>query len=1298
MSTPTASATLPVFVPRTVAAFERAATQVARRVVTPVHSLGEAALSFANRVVGGWLGATSSFSGGGDVRPSAAAERASAGLVLPRPWYEADLERRFQPQPARAPRPAIAAPTVVGTTAEPSSMDLGAPVSPAPQTTIETAAAVRGASIVLTNVEALPERTVAATTTSAPRPSAPSAPATPAAAVTAPSSASAASPSAPATPASSEARPAPAPQPSAASPTPSFSPTPSIESTMVASDAIIAPTAPMEAAAPAVERALGAVEAAAPTASAPVAAGAAAPAPARELTAAQALGLARPAAPAVSPSVTVAPRPAFARALQHAQWVDARLRTLASPTAAPVLAAGEAPRDLPSGYVFVAPSLPTDAAPRIAPQAVAPRAPQPVASVAAPPASAPVAVDAPTPAAPTPEAPAPSVTVTQTSGGVVVRVAAPSGPVAPLAAPTPAPTSPVALPDLRLASALASLPSLASATVQRALSFVERLVGTQAVRDAQPLPVTAAPAAPTLTAARAEQAPAPEYLRADEAPPAPTRARAADTRPAVASTDAPAPKAPAVAPPTAAAPAAAPPLPIVVSEIVASPTEAAPSLERAAAAPTPVYVTPTEARPVPQAGAAPAAPAPSPTAAQTAATAAPAPAAPPTVAPAAPRSAMRPGAIAARAEQLGSVVDARAAAVWGEPLPVELRAAPQLQYLVASVADPAQPLTVTVAGTPIQASPAARAVSAAGRQGPALLEAFVEHLVGAQAMRATAPQVLEAQALPGRIAQQIVLPEPVRVAEPPARPSGPRAPAPPLPSVAAPIAPAPIVPPPTVTPAQAAPAPAVPAAAAATVPTAPKSPLRLGGLGVRAEQIAGYVGVRAANLSIDFVDPALLPSLMAGRGAPDLSVVAPATPFAEAATAPRAWATTAAAPIAAAPADGGDAFSAAATATPAASEGRTFAERVASGGVVLSAEEWALVATFPSSSTALQVSAARRSAQFLEPSVGRAAQSAPSRVLLTASPATSAAPSPARAGRATMSLAVPTTVERAAAAMLSSSGPQVPAAAASAAPTVDGEPESGPAARGGAPAARGGAPRELVAPGAIQERTTLPGGRQPRGSFLWPRAASFVTPTGDWSVPASVATAQSVAEAAPGAPLWGAMRPLVSPAAPAPAEASGESASTARALAFAQPFLNLVQGGLSPVESSGGARFVEQAQPLVVPAAPASDAASKIVEAVRTAPTHTPNDDRISLADLTLIATASATQQIAASPAGGGPAPSAPSGGGGGGHGGGGGGHGKGDKKGGGAHEIEELAQKIYDELQKHWEIQRERSGESWDS
>ncbi len=144
---------------------------------------------------------------------------------------------------------------------------------------------------------------------------------------------------------------------------------------------------------------------------------------------------------------------------------------------------------------------------------------------------------------------------------------------------------------------------------------------------------------------------------------------------------------------------------------------------------------------------------------------------------------------------------------------------------------------------------------------------------------------------------------------------------------------------------------------------------------------------------------------------------------------------------------------------------------------------------------------------------------------------------------------------------------------------------------------------------------------------------------------------------------------------------------------MARPFLELVNGGLSADDSrTEGVRFFEQTP--VVSAAPSSEASTKIMEAVRSAPSHVPSDDRVSLGDLTLISVASATGQIAASGEGSRPQAAAP----GGGEGGGGGGGGKGGGGGGGKPpDIDDLARRVYEELQRVIEIQRERSGHSWE-
>jgi hypothetical protein len=192
------------------------------------------------------------------------------------------------------------------------------------------------------------------------------------------------------------------------------------------------------------------------------------------------------------------------------------------------------------------------------------------------------------------------------------------------------------------------------------------------------------------------------------------------------------------------------------------------------------------------------------------------------------------------------------------------------------------------------------------------------------------------------------------------------------------------------------------------------------------------------------------------------------------------------------------------------------------------------------------------------------------------------------------------------------------------------------------------------------------------------------------------------------------MRPLVSLPGGRDATAQPRAAtadlSTAAAvpdggsLGVAAPILQLLRGGVRPAtETTGGSsssmRFFDEPQPLVSSVvSSSSDAAQKMIEAVQKPVVSKPSDDRISLADLTLISIASATQQVAASAAGAAPAANsaaAPSGGA---SGAGGGAKGAASKGAPDAQEVERLAQQVFDELQRRLEIERERGGYPWES
>jgi hypothetical protein len=706
---------------------------------------------------------------------------------------------------------------------------------------------------------------------------------------------------------------------------------------------------------------------------------------------------------------------------------------------------------------------------------------------------------------------------------------------------------------------------------------------------------------------------------------------------------------------------------------------------------------------------------------------------------------LRPGAIGARAESLASLVDVRALSAWGTPTStlVSGRLLPNLAYVAPA----------TSGG------------------GPVRYIQFVDQLVAAEAVRETAPLSLSGlRAARPEVTTDEDADEKTAARSPAARPARQAEQAPTMPVVQA-AKPAGRVEsrfealPPTGAsevaalpsmPASASAAAGQPAAAplrapseaAAAVSQAPvatrretvRVPMRLAAAGLRAEQLAGIIGVRAADLSIDFVDPAGLPALFGAQSAPELAYIRgvslePAR--ARAATASEGGESgettppvTGAAPAAALPV--GEAREAARAAALA-----PLVQRAAAGAR-LSAEEWALVATFPTASTAIQLAAARRSTSFLAHDSLRAAV-APERTFLSGAIGSAASfrgavasrgggfggwdggfvPSGLAAGGVSSRVFVSGGAVGGSRGGVGPSGAPYQGYAAGGdfggydggSPGAGGG-EGGSSGGGFAGYGGGGVPGSwsAAAPGAIwrnvggrmeyvvpmsPDRARLPDGRQPRGGFIWPRAAGF-TPTTTSAIEQATSSAERASvEAAPGSPLWEAMRPP-----PAMVQLQGAADrqvadSSAQAdIELARPFLELVKGGLET--RSEGVRFYEQEAPVAASMGPSSEAASSIVQAVRAQPQHSPGDDRISLGDLTLISVASATGQLAASPGGARPQAVAPGGGGGGdehGHGGGGGGGGKH----GGAPDLEELARKVYEELQRHIEIQGERNGHPWE-
>jgi hypothetical protein len=237
----------------------------------------------------------------------------------------------------------------------------------------------------------------------------------------------------------------------------------------------------------------------------------------------------------------------------------------------------------------------------------------------------------------------------------------------------------------------------------------------------------------------------------------------------------------------------------------------------------------------------------------------------------------------------------------------------------------------------------------------------------------------------------------------------------------------------------------------------------------------------------------------------------------------------------------------------------------------------------------------------------------------------------------------------------------------------------------------------------------LPDGRAPRGARLFPHASTPLvnTPFFDGAAPTPVLAgseaAERRAEAPVGAPLWGHLRPLVGPAAsssaPSVAEAAGatprvaperpvpESSPRSVAMELIAPFVEAARAESTSAASS----FARPASPVVSGHAP-DEASRSLVTALAAAQSAgaQASTDRLTLADLTLISFASATEQVAASPHGAAPQPAAShSAGGGGGRAGGAGAEAPGDEDG----EVDLIAERVYDRLRMLLRERQENRG-----
>jgi hypothetical protein len=448
---------------------------------------------------------------------------------------------------------------------------------------------------------------------------------------------------------------------------------------------------------------------------------------------------------------------------------------------------------------------------------------------------------------------------------------------------------------------------------------------------------------------------------------------------------------------------------------------------------------------------------------------------------------------------------------------------------------------------------------APAQPGSPTLTRFLEALVGVQTTLETAPRALDLRVTPRAEASNV----PLLAASPHAALKGPS-----LPVFIEPGVPVPLV--------------------ERSIGLSGFTTLRPGGVAVRTEELAGGLGVRASGLALEIVDPMLWEEMARATG--DTSSRARLAVSDDGTPSPG---TLLAVPNAAAEGVAGRSTATFSALFP-------FGAPAASGAPrALAAAEWAVLAAFPSTSTAAQVAAMRQAAIL-----GGATPATP--VLsgvphgLTASAARSSEPAITSGGVPVIATELaPRARERfadpAPATVPQRQRPEMPP------PLLIGAPERGP--------------------------RRLPTGAPPRGSFTWPRAASFETTLpAAWTPRADAASTADSGRPTPSAPA-----PLVE-ATPRSPQAEPVAAGPAAASSQVAPFLPLLQS-VGPSET---VRAVVPPEPQPLVSAVARDETTqKMVEVLKTQlAAVSSSSDRVSLGDLALISLASATQQIAASPEG----------------------------------------------------------------